>query len=270
MHIHHRIVPSSICYVTGNSATRPTSPHSCNYKGNSSRQPSLVKTHNSFEKKHKQEMDVHISHRTPQTGLEGLGIIPEQPHHPRPTHARKDRPAVRLDPQQLLLIQPEQALPAVLPVRRANKCIRPRRLHGKLGQRQHRPRKNVNNNLLVNTTRRAPPMPKNPVAPKQARQKSVRRSLLAAIDILEQQAGSLVEDGEAGQVGGVLPRRFEDEPEFFAQGAGAEEEDHYEGVGEADFGAVDGAIAQGFEEGEGLVVGGVEEDVAFEGGLGCC
>ena len=111
-------------------------------------------------------------------------------------------------------------------------------------------------------------MPKNPVPPKQPRQKRVRGGLFPAVQVFEEEAGSLVEDGEAGQVGGVLPRRFEDEPEFLAEGAGAEEEDHYEGVGEADFGAVDGAIAQGFEEGEGLVVGGVEEDVAFEGGLG--
>ena len=63
----------------------------------------------------------------------------------------------------------------------------------------------------------------------------------------------------------MLPRRFEDEPEFFAQGAGAEEEDHHQRVREAHFGAVDGAVAEGFEEDQGLLVGGVEEDVAFEG-----
>ena len=62
----------------------------------------------------------------------------------------------------------------------------------------------------------------------------------------------------------MLSGRFEDEPEFLAHGAGAEEEDHDEGVGEAHFGAVDGAIADGFEEDEGLVVGGVEDDLALE------
>jgi len=38
---------------------------------------------------------------------------------------------------------------------------------------------------------------------------------------------------------------------------------------EADFGAVDGAIANGFEEDERLVVVGVEDDLAFDVLLGC-
>jgi len=61
----------------------------------------------------------------------------------------------------------------------------------------------------------------------------------------------------------VLPCRFEDEPEFFPEGAGAEEENHDEGVGKADFGAVDEAIADGFEEDEGVVEARVE-DYALE------
>ena len=52
----------------------------------------------------------------------------------------------------------------------------------------------------------------------------------------------------------MLPRGFEDEPELLAQGAGAEEEDHHHSMRKADFGAVDGAIAEGFEEDEGLFV----------------
>jgi len=40
----------------------------------------------------------------------------------------------------------------------------------------------------------------------------------------------------------------------------AEEECHDEGVGEADFGAVDEAIADGFDEGEYVVVLGVEDE----------
>ena len=48
----------------------------------------------------------------------------------------------------------------------------------------------------------------------------------------------------------MLARGFEDEQQFLAHGAGAEEEDHDESVGEADFGAVDGAVAGGFEDRE--------------------
>lgn len=58
----------------------------------------------------------------------------------------------------------------------------------------------------------------------------------------------------------MLAGRFEDEPGFGAEGAGAEEEDHDEGVGEAHFCAVDDAIADAFDEGEDLVVLGVEDD----------
>ena len=65
----------------------------------------------------------------------------------------------------------------------------------------------------------------------------------------------------------MLPRGFEDEPEFLADGAGAEEEDHDEGVREADFGAVDEAVAECFEEDEGLMVARVEYDFALEVGL---
>ena len=55
----------------------------------------------------------------------------------------------------------------------------------------------------------------------------------------------------------MLSGCFVDEPEFLAHGAGAEEEDHDEGVREAHFGAVYGAIAQRFEEDERLLVFGV-------------
>ena len=68
-----------------------------------------------------------------------------------------------------------------------------------------------------------------------------------------------------------MPRRFEDEVELFAQGAGAEEEDHDKGVGKAHFGAVDGAIAGGFDDGEERLEGRVEDDgfeVVVEEGQG--
>ena len=85
-----------------------------------------------------------------------------------------------------------------------------------------------------------------------------------AVDILQQQTRTLVQQSELGKVGGVLPRRLEDEPELLTNGAGAEEEDHDEGVGEADFGAVDQPIANGFEEDEGLLVLRIQDDFALE------
>lgn len=48
---------------------------------------------------------------------------------------------------------------------------------------------------------------------------------------------------------------FEDGGELGRQGTRAEEEDHDEGVWEADFRAVDSAIADGFEKGERGLVG---------------
>lgn len=62
----------------------------------------------------------------------------------------------------------------------------------------------------------------------------------------------------------MLARSFIYEGQLFAHCTGAEEEDHDEGVGEADFGAVDQTVADGFEEDEGLVVGRVEEDFALD------
>jgi hypothetical protein len=67
----------------------------------------------------------------------------------------------------------------------------------------------------------------------------------------------------------VLARGFVDEVDLLAERARAEEEDHDQGVGEADFGAVDRAIADGFEEGERCFVLRVEDD-GFERGLGAC
>lgn len=88
--------------------------------------------------------------------------------------------------------------------------------------------------------------------------------LFAAVSVLEQETAALVEKRELGEVGGMLSCRFVDEPELFSHRAGAEEKDHDEGVGEADFGAVDEAIADGFEEDERLVIGWVEDDLALD------
>ena len=57
----------------------------------------------------------------------------------------------------------------------------------------------------------------------------------------------------------MLTCGFEDQEKLFSYGrVGAEEEHHDEGVWEADFGAVDEAIADGFEEDEGIMEAGVE------------
>ena len=48
----------------------------------------------------------------------------------------------------------------------------------------------------------------------------------------------------------MLARGEVDEAQLFADRASAEEHHHDEGVGEAYFGAVDGAVARGFEDGE--------------------
>lgn len=53
------------------------------------------------------------------------------------------------------------------------------------------------------------------------------------------------------------------ESEFLAKGARAEEEDHDEGVGEADFGTVNGTIAHGFEEGEIVGILRIEDDLVY-------
>lgn len=42
--------------------------------------------------------------------------------------------------------------------------------------------------------------------------------------------------------------------------SGSEEEDHYEGVWEADFGPVDESVAQALEESEDVMVGGIQDE----------
>jgi hypothetical protein len=64
----------------------------------------------------------------------------------------------------------------------------------------------------------------------------------------------------------MVPRRAQDQACFLTERPRAEEEDHDEGVGEAHFRAVDGAVARCFEEREDVVVGWVFDD-GFERGL---
>lgn len=59
----------------------------------------------------------------------------------------------------------------------------------------------------------------------------------------------------------MLPCGFVDELDLLLHGAGPEEEDHDQRMREADFGAIDQAIADGFDEYERVVVLGVEDDV---------
>jgi len=56
---------------------------------------------------------------------------------------------------------------------------------------------------------------------------------------------------------------FEDQVELLAKRTGAEEEDHDEGMGKADFGTVDGAVAHGFDVGEVVGIVGVEDDSVY-------
>lgn len=137
-------------------------------------------------------------------------------------------------------------------------------------QSQHHACEHVDDDLLVDAARR---LAKDPVSAEQTGHEAVYR-LLLAVDVAQRQHTALVQQGKLGEVHGVLPRRSEYHLGLLLQGAGPEKEDHDQGVGEAHFGAVDGAIADGFEEDEGLFVFGVEDD-ALEGGLGrtvsaCC
>lgn len=149
-------------------------------------------------------------------------------------------------------------------IRSADEAVVARRLDGQFRDGEDHAREDVNDDLLIDRARRPPPMPKDPVAPKQAGEEGMHARLLPAVRVLQQQAAALVQQGEFRQIRGVLPRGLVDEPELLAYGAGAEEEDHDERVGEADFGAVDEAVADGFEQDEGLVVGGVEDDFALD------
>lgn len=154
------------------------------------------------------------------------------------------------------------------PITSRNETVVPGWHDQQFRQSQHHARENINAHLLVDGTRRALPISKDPITAVQPGQETMPIPLFAAVAILQQEAAGFVEESEFREVHGVLPCGFEDCPYFFAEGSGFEEEDHDEGMREADFGAVDEAIAQGFEEDEGLVVGGVEDDFALEVGLG--
>jgi hypothetical protein len=164
----------------------------------------------------------------------------------------------------LLFAQTEQTFAAMSTIAARYETVVPGRLHHEFGERQNNSCEDVYGDLLIHGAVRCTPMTKDPVAAKQTGQGGMEIVFFAPINVLQEQTSALVQQSKFGEVHGVLPCRFEDEPELLTNGSGAEEEDHDEGVREADFGAVDGAIADGFEKDERLVVFGVEDDFAFD------
>lgn len=201
-------------------------------------------------------MHVHVGHAVAQTGLQHLRVPPEEPHDTGPAQTGKHRPGAFPDELQLPFIQAEDALAAVSAVRAADERVVARRLHGQLGQTQHHSREDVDADLLADAAESRLAMPENPVAAEQASEEGVHAVLLA-VDALEREHGGLVEEGELGQVVRVQAGCLVDGPEFLTHRAGAEEEDHDQGVWEAHFDAVDEAISDGFEEDQRLMVLGV-------------
>lgn len=61
----------------------------------------------------------------------------------------------------------------------------------------------------------------------------------------------------------MLPRSLNYEREFLSKGAGAEEEDHDKRVREADFCAIDGAVAGAFEDSEVFCICGVQDYLSY-------
>lgn len=107
----------------------------------------------------------------------------------------------------------------------------------------------LGNDLLPSLCRPA----KDDVATSQTGKEGVIWAFFARSDGVDQpqdQHGGLVNDGESGQIAGMLFCGPEDQPNLFFQGAGAKQHDHDEGMRKADFGTVNGAIAGGFEDGE--------------------
>ena len=180
---------------------------------------------------------------------------PPHVHDHGPAQAREAHPPVlhQLLAQPASLVQQAPATTASLYIADGPG------LDSQLGQGQCHSRKHVYDDLLAHAVVYGPS--KDGVSAQQPGQKAVVVALLArGRGVFQQQHGGLVDEGEQAEVAGVLAGGLEDEPAFGAEGAGAEEEDHDEGVGEAHFCAVDDAIADAFDEGEDVVVLRVEDD----------
>lgn len=147
----------------------------------------------------------------------------EQPHHTRPAQRRKHRPAIL--PRRLSPLGPPVHDPPPAMMRRVDALgDGDARLHGQLGDGQTHAREDVDDDLLGDAAVDA--AAEDGVAAEQAGEERVGRVDLAGVELQQRQHRGLVEEGEVGEVAGVLPRGFEDEPELLAQRPVAEEEDH--------------------------------------------
>lgn len=209
---------------------------------------------------------VDIRHAVPERRLQVVGVVAEEVHDGSPGGGREDGPRVVRDGRGDGLARQEGQAAAV-------------GLHGEAREGQDDPCEHVYHDLLAHARDLAAarrPLPEDDVAAQQARHEAVVRPFRPAFaaarapaEVLQQVARELVDEGEAREVVRVRARRAEDEPGFLAQGARAEEEDHDEGVREPHLGAVDGAVAASFYDGEEVVVLRVQDDALGEGLEGC-
>lgn len=167
-----------------------------------------------------------------------------------------------------LLAEAEQTLSTTTAIFTRDQRIIARRLHRQFRQREHDTRKHVNDNLLIDRIVSVLAVSENPVSAEQAGEKGVNARFLAAIGSFEHHPSALVQERKLGQVQGVLAGGLVDGPEFVAQRAGSEEHDHDEGMGKANLGTVDEAIADGLEEDKKVMILRILEDF-FQRGLEC-
>lgn len=141
---------------------------------------------------------------------------PKQIHHEGPTQARKHRPGPLRNPALLIPNQAE-ATPA--------RHLRVAGRDAELGEGEHDAGEDVDDDLLVDGALDA--APEDDPAADEPRDEGVEVGLRArGTQQPDREQGGFVGQGEEGEVTGVLPGRFEDDAGFFAEGAGAEEEDH--------------------------------------------
>jgi len=169
---------------------------------------------------------VDIRHTTPQTSLQVLRVPPEQPHDHSPAPRREHWPSVRRNglAHRRLAHDRQAGIPSSRP-RGA------RRLDGELCECEDDAGKDVDDDLHVDAgdlAGAAGAAAEDDVAAQQAGEEGVGGLLLAGgrAEALEEEHGDLVDCGELCEVARVLAGGAEDECGFFAEGAGAEEEDH--------------------------------------------
>ena len=142
--------------------------------------------------------NLHILHTSLQTRLQHLRIPSKQPHHQPPTHRRKNRPRI---PHQPLLHLRRQSQPAG-----------PLALHTEFRKAEHHPREDIDDNLLVDGALARSAAAEDIVAAQQAGEEGVWGCLfLRGGGVAEEEEGGFVDDGESGEVAGVLAGGLEDE-----------------------------------------------------------